>query len=205
MLRLSDAFKEGIRQNIMRQHIENKIERNDTEISAEIEQIFQEASPDIEVTVRMLNINHGHNNKILSMCKPLEEYAWFVAQVRKNLAADEKSVNGGSMGIGDAIEQAINDMPKDFVIRNLITTNRAEVKDMCLTEYNETETMEMLRQEGWQEGRQEGRQEGQQESRLLDIKNLTDSTGWTAEKAMDLLKIPQNQRTVLYTGLTKNI
>lgn len=105
------------------------------------------------------------------------------------------------MGIGDAIDQAINDMPKDFVIRNLITTNRAEVKDMCLTEYNETETMEMLRQEGWQEGRQEGRQE----SRLLDIKNLMDSTGWTAEKAMNLLKIPQNQRTVLYTGLTKNI
>lgn len=83
---------------------------------------------------------------------------------------------------------------------------------MCLTEYNETETMELLRQEarqegllaGRQEGRQEGRRTGQQESRLLDLKNLMDSTGWTAEKAMDLLKIPQSQRDALYAGLVKN-
>jgi len=60
---------------------------------------------------------------------------------------------------------------------------------MCLTEYNEAETMEMLRQEE------------RLKTRLLDIKNLMDSTGWTAEKAMDLLKIPQNQRTVLYVDL----
>ena len=78
---------------------------------------------------------------------------------------------------------------------------------MCLTEYNEAETMEMLKEEGRQEGRregkQEGRQEGRQEARLLDIKNLMDGMGWTAEKAMDILQIPRNQRAVLYTGLSK--
>lgn len=78
---------------------------------------------------------------------------------------------------------------------------------MCLTEYNEAETMEMLkeeaRQEGRQTGRQEGRQEGKHETRLLDIRNLMDCMGWSAEKAMDALKIPQNQRAALYTGLSK--
>ena len=64
---------------------------------------------------------------------------------------------------------------------------------MCLTEYNETETMEMLKEEG------------RQESRLLDIKNLMDSTGWTAEKAMDLLKIPQDQRITFYADLYKKV
>ena len=72
---------------------------------------------------------------------------------------------------------------------------------MCLTEYNETETMEMLRQEG----KQEGLQEGWQKAMLLNIKNLMESTGFTAEKVMDLLKIPINQRTVLHTELSKNI
>ncbi len=72
---------------------------------------------------------------------------------------------------------------------------------MCLTEYNEAETMEMLKEEG----RQEGLQEGRQEMRLLDIKNLMDCTGWTAEKAMDTLKIPQNQRITLYLNLSKNV
>ncbi len=40
--------------------------------------------------------------------------------------------------------------------KNLYLQTGAKVKDMCLTEYNEAEAMEMLRQEGKQEGLQEG-------------------------------------------------
>lgn len=53
-------------------------------------------------------------------------------------------------------------MPEDFEIKKFIVSNRAEVKDMCLTEYNETETMELLRQEALQEGLQKGLQDGLQ-------------------------------------------
>ena len=175
------------------------------EVSAEVERIFQETSPDIEVKVRMVNINYGHNMEILYACKPLEEYAWFVAQVRNNLA---ESKNGDATRIGNAIDKVIDEMSEDFEIKKFITANRAEVKDMCLTEYNEAETMEMLWQEAIQEGLQEGMQQGMQqgmhEMRLLDIKNLMDVMGWTAEKAMDALKIPLNQRDSLYAGLSKN-
>ena len=62
---------------------------------------------------------------------------------------------------------------------------------MCLTEYNEAETMEMMREEG------------RQETRLLLIKNLMDSTGWTASQIMDMLKIPTNQRAILYSNLSR--
>ena len=196
ILSLSDAFKEEIRQNIMYRHSENINEPNDAEVSAEVEQIFQEANPDIEVKVRIININYEHNREILSACKPLEEYAWFVAQIRKNLIENK---NGDVTRIGNAIDKAIDEMSEDFEIKKFITANRAEVKDMCLTEYNEAETMEMLKEEG----RQEGLQEGRQEMRLLDIKNLMDCTGWTAEKAMDTLKIPQNQRITLYMDLSR--
>lgn len=34
--------------------------------------------------------------------------------------------------------------------------NRAEVKDTYITEYNEAETLQMIREEGWEEGREEG-------------------------------------------------
>ena len=199
VLSLSDAFREEIRQNVMHRHAGNNAELNDTEITAEMERIFQEASPDIEVRVRMVNINHGHSRAMLSKCRPLGEYAWFVAKVRKNLAAG--SASDAPAGIGYAIDKAIDDMPEAFEIKKLITANRAEVKDMCLTEYNETETMEMLRQEG----KEEGLQEGWQKAMLLNIKNLMESTGWTAERVMDLLKIPLNQRTVFHTELSKNI
>ena len=63
---------------------------------------------------------------------------------------------------------------------------------MCLTEYNETETLELFRQEG------------RQETMLLNIRNLMDSTGWSADKIMDMLKIPPDQQKVLSFKLTKN-
>ena len=88
-------------------------------------------------------------------------------------------------------------MPNDFEIKDFLISNRAEVKDMCLTEYNETETMEMLRQEG--------RQEGRQETKLLDLRNLMDSTGWNTKQAMDMLRIPTNQRAALYVDLNEKV
>ncbi len=141
------------------------------------------------MTVRMININYGHNKNILNACKPLEEYAWFVAQIRKNIAASgDNSPNKAET----AIDRAIREMPDDFEIKNFLISNRAEVKDMCLTEYNETETLELFRQEE------------RQETMLLNIRNLMDSTGWSADKIMDMLKIPQNQRKALSIRLGKN-
>ena len=69
------------------------------------------------------------------------------------------------MEIGEAVDKAINDMPADYQIRMFLMGNRAEVKDMCITEYNEAETMKMLREEGRKEGREEGREEGRKEGR----------------------------------------
>ena len=127
--------------------------------------------------------------------RPLGEYTWFVAQVRNNQADCSTGEDDAQTGIGSAIDNAIDEMPEDFEIQKFITANRAEVKDMCLTEYNEAEAMEMLKEEG--------RQEGLQETMILNIHNLMDSIGCTAEKAMDLLKVPQEQRITLYLNLSK--
>lgn len=198
---LSDAFKEEIRRNVMHKYDEDKDKPGEEEISAEIQRVYKEANPDIEVKVRMLNINHEHNKELLAACKPLGEYAWFVEQVRKNLVTFRDDMEGEPIGIEAAIDKAIDDMPDDFEIKELIMMNRAEVKDMCLTEYNEAETMELLREEAMQEGIEKGIEE----SRLLDIRNLMESTGWAVEKVMDSLKIPHSQRGSLYTGLSKKV
>ena len=59
------------------------------------------------------------------------------------------------------MDAALDEMPDDFLIRPYLEANRVEVKKMLLTEYNETRTMEMFKNEGREEGRQEGRQEGE--------------------------------------------
>ena len=37
----------------------------------------------LECTAIMLNINYGHNRKLMEKCKRLEEYAIFIATIRK--------------------------------------------------------------------------------------------------------------------------
>lgn len=110
------------------------------------------AESDIEVRVRMININYGQNKEFLGACRPLSEYAWLVEQIRKNRA---------KMDIEQAVDKAIDEMPETYVIRGYVLGHRAEVKGMCITEYNEAETLQMIREEGREEGREKGREEGE--------------------------------------------
>jgi hypothetical protein len=98
---------------------------------------------DVEVTVHMYNIRPQYKSTIVEMCKPLEEYSWFIEKVREYRK---------SMEIGAAVDRAISDMPKEFGIRSFIEQHQAEVRNMCLTEYNEAETMQMFKIEGIEEG-----------------------------------------------------
>ncbi len=131
----------------------------------------EDYEPDIEVRVRMLNINYGKNKELMDACRPLAEYAWVVEQIRRNREA--------GMEIGEAVDKAINDMPSDYAIRMFLIGNRAEVKDMCITEYNEAETMKMFKEEGREEGRKEGREEG--ESRLGELVTVLIAKGRTSD------------------------
>lgn len=59
---------------------------------------------------------------------------------------------GMKMDIETAVGTALNDMPQDFELKKFLIANKAEVTQMCLTEYNETKTMEMFKEEGREEG-----------------------------------------------------
>ena len=56
-----------------------------------------------------------------------------------------------------AIDKAIDDMPEDYELKPFLIAHKAEVKDMCLTEYNEAETMQMFKEEYRAEGLVKGR------------------------------------------------
>ncbi len=106
---------------------------------------------DVAARVRMININYGRNKDLLAACKPLNEYAWFVEQIR---------INGTSMEPDEAIGKALAEMPDAFSIKAFLMENRSEVEMSCLTEYNEAETMKQLKEEAWEEGLSEGRAKG---------------------------------------------
>ena len=114
------------------------------EVELKLSDSFPEGSKsDIEVKVRMINVNYGRNKKLLDNCKPLKEYSWLVNQIRSNQKNDE---------IESAIDRSISEMPDDFIIKPFLLAHRSEVKGMLLTEYNEAATMELFKEDGKKEG-----------------------------------------------------
>ena len=132
------------------------------------------ADADIEVRVRMININYGRSKHILDACRPLREYAWLVEEIRVNRQLAE---------IDEAVDKAITDMPKDFIIRPYLEEHRSEVKGMLLTEYNEVETMELFREEGREEGLTEGHKNGFIDALISLVRDGLISPSQGAERA----------------------
>ena len=153
----------------------------------------------------MININYGKNEDLMEVCQPLAEYAWLVEQIR---------TNSESMGIEAAVTKALDDMPDDFTIKELLMNNRAEVTQMCITEYDETRTMKLFweegraegivegiaegreegRAEGIVEGRKEGIAEGVAKGKLEALINIIKALDLSIDKAMDVLGIAANER-----------
>ena len=98
---------------------------------------------DIQVQVTMFNINYGKNKQLMDTCKPLNEYAWLVDKIRKY----QKNFTE----LEEAIDKAIDDMPNEFVIKKFLLLNRAEVKGMFLTEWNQEKVLAQERQQERQE------------------------------------------------------
>ena len=88
---------------------------------------------DIEVIVTMLNINYGKNKALMVACEPLNEYAWLVETIRGN----QRTMRNLEL----AIDAAIEEMPDEFVIKRFLLQNKAEVKGMFLTEYDQEKVL----------------------------------------------------------------
>lgn len=130
---------------------------------------------DLEVTVTMLNINYGKNRELMDACKPLKEYAWLVNEVRQNPKGD----------LDETIDAAIDNMPKDFVIRDFIIGHRTEVKGMFLTEWNQEEALAHEREEGRNEERYSIYERLVKSGKLTE-QEAAEFTGWNGNAAYNV-------------------
>ena len=112
------------------------------------------AKSDVDVRVHMYNIRPQFKSELLTDCKPLSEYSWFIEEIRKDHE---------TMDMEFAVDKAIKDMPEDFEIKEYLMEHLSEVKNMCITEYNEAETMELFKRDAREEGREEERRNTEKE------------------------------------------
>ena len=114
----------------------------------------------LELEAVMLNINLGHNPALMNACTMLHQYAEYTDRVRRYTK---------TMSLEDAVEHAITECIHEGILKSFLEKNRAEVKNVCIYEYDEEEHIQLdafrkvfldARQFTWEDGKKEGLKEG---------------------------------------------
>ena len=125
--------------------------------------VKKQENPNLEVIVKVKNINMGNSRELFEKCRPMRDYMIFVDKVRRY--SQEQTLE-------DAVEQTIRECMEEDVMADFLKRNRAEVVKMCLYEYDEEKQREFDREEGREEGREEERQNTLREKARADEEKL---------------------------------
>ena len=108
--------------------------------------------PALECTALLLNINVGHNQELMEKCRILKEYAQFIHTIRSKISV--------GLPFQEAVETTVEDCISQNILSEILRKNKAEVIDMILTEYDENEFREFLKEDSWKKGHEAGVQDG---------------------------------------------
>jgi len=141
----------------------------------------QDKEISLELKAVMLNINRGHNERLMGKCKTLKDYSIYVDKVREYTKL---------MPLEDAVEKAITECIEDDILAEFLRNNRMEAKSVSIFEYDEEKHMRQTKEEGRKEGREEGREEGRKEgearvNRLIRLLARQDRTEDIVRAASD--------------------
>lgn len=113
--------------------------------------------PCIECTATLLNINYGHNRKLMEKCKTLREYATLVFYVREELSKRESNSKEARRA---AIDAAIDRCIIEGILAEFLREHRREATDMLLTEYDEALHIKNEKEISYGEGMKQGVKQG---------------------------------------------
>lgn len=94
----------------------------------------------LELTVRILNINKGHNEKILQKSEHLNGYAVLIDRVRAN------QKNG--MNLDAALTEAVKYCREQNILKEFLHKNGSEVVNMLFAEFNMDDAKRIWREDG---------------------------------------------------------
>jgi len=143
----------------------------------------EEIFGNLELTVRVLNINPGHNDDLLQKSKTLYGYTAFMERIRKS---QSKGLN-----LHEAIKDAVNWGMTKNILGAFLTEHGAEVSNMIQGQKFDIDIakevwQEEAREEGIEEGLEAGRQEERRDiarklkaSAIAPIEQIAEITGFT--------------------------
>jgi hypothetical protein len=118
---------------------------------ADIEDLGFNGPADLELTVRVLNINKGHNEGLVKRCKKLDGYSDFIAKAREY----ERELGSREEGVQAAVKYCIN----HGILQEFLELHSSEVFNMLFTEWNWDDALAVRFEEGLEKGLEKGREE----------------------------------------------
>ena len=143
-----------------------------------------DADPSLELKAVMLNINKGHNRKLMETCRTLQDYAEYTFRVREYAA---------EMPLDLAVEQAITECISEGILADFLRKNRAEAKKVSIYEYDEERHMRQTREEGMEEGYANGFSQGIEQGITQTVINLLKSGLLTYIQIREITGLDQKQ------------
>lgn len=110
-------------------------------------------TPELELTVKVININPDSDTDILNKCSSLRDYMLFVNKVRFKKNNQQKSIE---TAVVEAVDECIN----EGILADFFESNRSEVIRMSIYEYDEEGTIQVLKEEEYRFGHEAGLAEG---------------------------------------------
>ena len=130
----------------------------------------------LELETRVININYGKKHKILEDCRVLGEYSRFI-EIAREQGVDKNK-----------LEKAVKTCISRGILRDYLERKSSEVINMLMVEYDYDTDMKVQRKEGMEEGIEKGKEK----STVDAIRNIMKSLNCSAERAMEILQIPQS-------------
>ena len=143
----------------------NGTRKTDDKQKLKLSQMYENftGEPALELVVTMFNINEGHNKELMKQCKILEEYAKYVAKVRKYAQ---------NMKLEKAVNCAVDECIKEGILAEFLKVNKAEVVAVSIFEYDKEEEEKKLRRAEYEAGREEGERVGERKGKIEGIQEM---------------------------------
>lgn len=91
----------------------------------------------LECTATMININYGHNQKLMEACRELYEYSYLIEQIRIGLRS--------SLPLPNAIDRAVANCIDNGILKSFLLRHQAEVKHMILEEFDLQKHLQLVK------------------------------------------------------------
>ena len=146
-----------------------------------------------EWTAKVINIGGKHSEGLQKKCRALYDYCSYVNRVKQNLKA--------KMPARKAVEEALDYAIRENLLDGYFKSQKMEVLNMSLTEFDQEQYDRNRRREGWEEGFDSGELSGRQKDARnalalgLPIDQISQITGLSVQDIQALAAQPAVQRT----------